>query len=169
MAPATSTLEASSMFCWTLAPFAARTAPLAAPARNCESPIGCRPLRAGTSTILILPSARPLAETLPSAAIFTSAASVPFGRVIGGSSSDPVEVTMRPCPSRLKSPSRVRAVRPSGSLTWKKPGPLIASESGLSTCCCAPSAKSRPSSTAAAPAPIPFEYTRSRKPTFSFL
>jgi len=91
--------------------------------------------------------------------------SVPFGSVIGGTSRSPPFSTISPFPSRRKSPARVSAVRPSPSRTWKKPGPSIAIESGLSLAICGPGTNERPASDTAAPE----RSTRSRKASRSFL
>ena len=46
----------------------------------------------------------------------------------------PSDVTMRDWLSSLKAPARVKAVVPSGSVTWKKPVPSTAMSSALPVC-----------------------------------
>ncbi len=59
----------------------------------------------------------------------------PAGIVIAGLSTSPWSVTSRPVASVWSAPARVKAVVPSGRVTWKKPGPLIATSSGLPVDC----------------------------------
>ena len=73
-----------------------------------------------------------IALTTPS--LPTVMSSAPLGIEIAGSSGMPSDVTMRDWLSSLKAPARVKAVVPSGSVTWKKPVPSTAMSSALPVC-----------------------------------
>ena len=117
------------------------------------SPAEARPPGAGTFTIWIWPTFVPFAVTVPSRPIAIVEGSVPFGTVSGGDRRSPLAVTIAPWASRPSWPSRVRPMLPSARRTWMKPGPTIATESGSPVCVSEPSAKVRPRSIVAEPAP----------------
>ena len=79
--------------------------------------------------------------------------SMPAGKLIGGTTCAPVEVTSWPVFVTRSDPSRVSASWPSGVRTCRKPGPWRATSSGWPVWRSAPWANERPTICEAEPAP----------------